>query len=70
MTARVRPFGEARIELTLTPEGDHTVVQMTESAVSGPGRWVHSPLTERLLARRNVESLARLAAIAERRSRP
>ena len=70
MTARVRPFGEARIELTLKPDGDGTMVQMTETPTTGLGRWIHSPVTERLLVRRDVESLARLAALAEHRTEP
>ena len=70
MTARGRPVGEARIEITLTPEGTATLVTMTETPVSGPGRWVHNPVTEALLVRRNVEGLARLTAIVERRTHP
>jgi hypothetical protein len=70
MTARVRPFGEARIEFTLERDGDGTMVQMAETPTTGPGRWIHSPVTERLLVRRNVESLARLAALAEHRTEP
>ncbi len=64
----MRPFGEVRIELTLVPDGDGTMVQIVETPTTGPVRWIHGPPTERLLARRNVESLARLAALAERRT--
>jgi uncharacterized protein YndB with AHSA1/START domain len=70
MTARGRPLGEARVELTLTADGTGTLVRMNETPTSGPGRWIHNPLNERMLVRRNIESLARLAAIAEGRSHP
>ena len=71
MTARGRPLGEARIEVVLAPTGDGgTAVTMTEAPVSGPGRWIHNPLQDRILTRRNTESLARLAALAERRTAP
>jgi uncharacterized protein YndB with AHSA1/START domain len=70
MTARGRPFGQARIELTLTSSDGGTVARLSEVPVSGPGRWIHNPLNERLLCRRNIESLARLAAIAEKRTQP
>jgi hypothetical protein len=43
---------------------------MNETPTNGPGRWIHNPLNERMLVRRNIESLARLAAIAEGRSHP
>jgi uncharacterized protein YndB with AHSA1/START domain len=70
LTARGRPFGEARIELALQAQASGTRLRMVEVPVSGPGRWLHNPLTEALLVRRNVESLARLAALAERRTEP
>jgi hypothetical protein len=63
-------MGEARVELLLSPEGGGTDVTMTETPIKGPGAWVHNPFSEVLLARRNIESLARLAAIAERRTAP
>jgi uncharacterized protein YndB with AHSA1/START domain len=68
MVARGWPLGEARIELTLDPEGPATRVTMAESPVRGPGAWINNPLGEAVLHRRNVESLARLAALAEHRT--
>ena len=68
LTARVRPFGEAHIEIGLTAEGDGTRVTLTENPISGPGRWLHNQATDAILHRRNVESLARLAARCERRT--
>jgi len=70
LIARGRPFGEARVTIELIADGSGTRVTMTEVPVSGPGKWLHNPLTDALLARRNTESLARLAAIAERRTEP
>jgi uncharacterized protein YndB with AHSA1/START domain len=70
MTARVGPMGQARVEIALAPKGSGTEVTMTETPVSGPGQWFHNPLSDGVLMRRNVESLARLAAIAERRIAP
>lgn len=70
LTARGRPVGEARVVLTLTAEGNGTHVSLQETPTAGPGRWLHNPLTEAVLRRRNVETLARLTALAERRTRP
>jgi hypothetical protein len=70
MTARGRPFGEARIEIVLTVEGKGTRVALTETPISGPGRWLFNRVDDAILHRRNVESLARLAAMSERRTAP
>jgi uncharacterized protein YndB with AHSA1/START domain len=70
LTARGRPFGEARVELTLEAAGDTTKVTMIETPVAGPGKWLNNPAAEAALTRRNVETLARLTAIAERRTTP
>jgi hypothetical protein len=70
LTARGCPFGEARVVIELTPNGAGTRVERAETPIAGPGKWLNNPATESLLARRNTESLARLAAIAERRTEP
>ncbi len=70
LTARGRPFGEARVVIELADEGAGCLVRMHETPVAGPGRWLHNPVSEAVLVRRNQESLARLAAIAERRTAP
>ena len=70
LVARGRPLGEARVVIELAADGSGTRVTMTETPISGPGKWLHNPITDGLLARRNIESLARLAAIAERRTEP
>ena len=43
---------------------------LAEAPVGGLGKWLHNPVNEAVLARRNVETLARLAALAERRTEP
>lgn len=70
LTARGRPFGEAKIVMELSDEDGNCRVTMYETPVSGPGQWLHNPLSEALLVRRNTESLARLAAVVERRTAP
>jgi uncharacterized protein YndB with AHSA1/START domain len=70
LTARGRPLGEARIDIELTPSGRGTTITMSETPVAGPGKWLHNPLTEALLTRRNTEALARLTALAERHVKP
>jgi uncharacterized protein YndB with AHSA1/START domain len=70
MMARGRPFGEARVKVHLRLRGTGTHVVLIEEPVSGPGAWVDNPVSEMLLRRRNIEALARLAAIAERRTTP
>jgi uncharacterized protein YndB with AHSA1/START domain len=70
LTVRGRPFGEAKVVITLTAEDDGTRVSMYEAPTKGPGKWLHNPAAEALLLRRNIEALARLSAIAERRTRP
>jgi uncharacterized protein YndB with AHSA1/START domain len=70
LTARGRPLGEAVVAIHLADEDGGCRVTMYETPKSGPGRWLHNPLSEAVLIRRNTESLARLAAIAERRTAP
>ncbi|MCW2526419.1 MAG: polyketide cyclase [Pseudonocardiales bacterium] len=70
LTAKGRPLGQARVTLELQAVDGGTVVTMTETPIAGPGKWAHNPLSEAVLVRRNVETLARLAALAERRTQP
>lgn len=70
LLARGRPLGEARVVVELEPDGDSTQVTMHETPVAGPGKWLHNPASEAVLVRRNVESLARLAALVERHTQP
>ncbi|SHF70913.1 Polyketide cyclase / dehydrase and lipid transport [Jatrophihabitans endophyticus] len=71
LIARGRPAGTARIVIELAAVGpSRTHVTMHETPVDGPGRWLHNPVSEAVLVRRNTESLARLAALCERRTSP
>jgi uncharacterized protein YndB with AHSA1/START domain len=70
LQARAWPAGEARIEVTIDPSDGGCVVHMHERPTSGPGRWLHNRITDKLLEKRNVEALERLACIAENRPMP
>jgi hypothetical protein len=61
------PIGEARVILEVKPRGDGCVVRITEGAVEGPGSFIPGPLLDAPLYVRNVETLRRLAYIAEGR---
>jgi hypothetical protein len=69
MTARGRPFGEARVEIELSEVGGQVEITMREDVISGPGKVIPPSIRQRLLIPRNTESLRRLALIAEGRSR-
>ena len=69
LQARAWPAGQARIDLTMDPVGEQGCrLGIDEYPVSGVGAVLHNPLADKLLYRRNVESLARLAALAEGRA--
>jgi hypothetical protein len=70
LTAKGGWLGSAKIVIGIEPDGDGTVVTLTETPVAGPGEWLHNPLNDALLRRRNVEALERLAAMSERRTEP
>jgi uncharacterized protein YndB with AHSA1/START domain len=70
LTARGWPVGEAEVELVLTPEGDGTRVDIREEGTGGAAHLLRNPIGEKLIYRRNVESMARLAALVERRTTP
>ena len=70
LDAQARPFGTARVVIELAPREGGTQVTMSETPVSGPGKWLHNPATDALLTRRNTESLARLTALVERHTHP
>ena len=64
--ARARPLGTAIVKMVLEPrKGNNTYVTMTETAGDVLSRIGINPLTDWLLHLRNVESLRRLARIAE-----
>jgi uncharacterized protein YndB with AHSA1/START domain len=70
LTARGRPFGEAKIVIELADADGGCHVTLHETPIAGPGKVLHNPLSEALLVRRNVEALDRLAAISEGRTAP
>jgi uncharacterized protein YndB with AHSA1/START domain len=70
LRARVWPFGEASVTIRLTASGAGTAVVIEEDAVAGPGRFVPEPLRAVPLKVRNVETLKRLAFVAEGRRQP
>lgn len=67
LRARGWPMGEAHVLLELRPDGDGCRVTLREDAVNGPGALVPVPLRQAAIHPRNVESLHRLALLAERR---
>lgn len=67
LRARAWPLGEALVRLHLHAQGASTRVVIEEDAVSGPGSLVPVAVRGPGLKWRNVETLRRLAFIAERR---
>jgi hypothetical protein len=67
LRARGWPLGEAEVAITLSPSGAHTLVQIDETAVSGPGAMIPKPVEDVAIKYRNVETLRRLAYVAENR---
>jgi len=67
LRARAWPSGSAEVVIRLEPAGAETEVVLEEDAVAGPARLVPKPLRDAPLGWRNVETLRRLAYLAERR---
>jgi len=59
------PLGEAIVTIDVRPRGDGCVVRLRERAVRGPGSYVPKIVLDVILHARNVETLNRLAFIAE-----
>ena len=70
LVAKAQPFGQATITIELSDQAGGCRVDLTETPSAGPGRWFHNPVSEAVLVRRNVETLARLSALVERRTAP
>jgi len=68
LRARGWPIGEATVEFRLSDKGPDTQVEIEEIVSAGPGRFIPPPLKGLSLAWRNVETLRRLAFVAELRS--
>jgi len=69
LRARAWPAGEAKVTIRLRPQGARTEVVIEEEAAAGPASLVPQALLDPALKWRNVETLRRLAHIAERRPR-
>jgi uncharacterized protein YndB with AHSA1/START domain len=67
LRARGWPMGEAEVAVTLSPSGSHTLVELQEEAVSGPGALTPKLVETPMIKWRNSEALRRLALIAENR---
>ncbi len=65
--ARVRPWGEATVRISVHPVGAGSQVRIEEDVISGPGSWVPGVVRRPGLDWRNSETLRRLAYLAERR---
>jgi hypothetical protein len=68
LRAKARPGGVAQVTIRLEALGAETRVVIEEDVVSGPARFVPKPLRDVGLQWRNVETLRRLAYVAERRA--
>lgn len=65
LQARGWPLGEARVALHLEPRDGGTLVTMEEAPSDGAAARLLRPLIEMVLPARNLESLRRLARLAE-----
>jgi uncharacterized protein YndB with AHSA1/START domain len=65
LIARGWPVGEARVAIDVRPVPGGSVVRIQEEAVKGPGSWIPQPVLDLPLHLRNVETLHRLAFLAE-----
>jgi uncharacterized protein YndB with AHSA1/START domain len=64
------PAGEVDVAISLRPVDGGTEVVIEEDAAAGPGVLIPKPIRGVTFRWRNVETLRRLAYIAERRSSP
>jgi uncharacterized protein YndB with AHSA1/START domain len=62
------PFGTATVEIEVRPVDDGAEVSITENPNRGPGRLVPGLVRDPLIGVRNVETLRRLAFLAEGRA--
>ena len=54
----------------MVAEAGGTRLTMQETPVAASSKWLHNPVTDALLIRRNAESLARLTVLVERHTGP
>ena len=69
LEARGWPVGTARVEITVQPDGNGSLVSIAEDVSSGPGQLVPQPVRVAAMDLRNKETLRRLAYLAEGRSK-
>jgi hypothetical protein len=67
LKARGWPLGTAKIRISVEAASAGCAVTIEEDALEGPGRLVPKPLRAAAIKVRNVETLKRLAYIAENR---
>lgn len=68
LQARGWPAGEARVLIEVTPVAVGCLIRISEDADKGPGVLVPRPVRSAVIRPRNVETLRRLALIAERQA--
>lgn len=68
LRAKGWPLGEAKVSITLEPNGVRTRVVIVEDPIDGPGTLTPKPVRAPMIAWRNDESLRRLAFLAEGRA--
>ena len=59
------PLGEALVTIDVKPTRSGCLVRIREKAIKGPGAVIPAPLMDIPLHQRNVETLRRLAFVAE-----
>ncbi len=65
MRARGWPIGEADVVIDVKPRGDGCIVRIVEDVAEGTGRLMPKLVRDVLIHNRNVETLRRLAYLAE-----
>jgi Polyketide cyclase / dehydrase and lipid transport len=68
LEARGWPVGTARVEITVQPDGNGSLVSIAEDVSSGPGQLVPQSIRVAAMDIRNKETLRRLAYLAEGRA--
>jgi hypothetical protein len=68
LEARGWPVGTARVEITVQPDGNGSLVSIAEDVTGGPAQLVPQPIRVAAMDMRNRETLRRLAYLAEGRA--
>lgn len=67
---KARPFGTAKVELSMVPKDGGTLIEMREEPLDLASRLIHNKLADLVLHGRNVEALKRLKELAEGQRAP